>query len=163
MFFVFDFISDRYKTQEMCDRVVSEDPFLIIYWPGEYETQRMCDEAVDDSLAPLKRIFNWFVTTKMIKKLFSALQADENVLYFSEDSGYIVFNCNGTGILNIELNNINIANNLMKMILMLLFLSDIWLGKLNLKNTKRRPKRRWDWCISEDEKKEIHPIFIEEF
>ena len=62
MFFVFDFISDRYKTQEMCDRVVSEDPFLIIYWPGEYETQRMCDEAV-----------NWFVTTKMIKKLFSAL------------------------------------------------------------------------------------------
>ena len=73
MFFVFNFISDRYKTQEMCDRVVSEDPFLIIYWPGEYETQRMCDEAVDDSLAPLKRIFNWFVTTKMIKKLFSAL------------------------------------------------------------------------------------------
>ena len=123
----------------------------------------MCDEAVDDSLAPLKRIFNWFVTTKMIKKLFSALQADENVLQFSEDSGNIVFNCNGIGILNIELNNINIANNLMKMILMLLFLSDIWLGKLNLKNTKRRPKRWWDWCISEDEKKEIHPIFIEEF
>ena len=57
----------------MCDRVVSEDPFLIIYWPGEYKTQRMCDEAVDDSLAPLKRIFNWSVTTKMIKKLFSAL------------------------------------------------------------------------------------------
>ena len=55
-FFVFDFISDRYKTQEMCDRVVFEDPFLIIYWPGEYKTQRMCDEAVDDSLAPLKRI-----------------------------------------------------------------------------------------------------------
>ena len=73
MFFVFDFISDRYKTQEMCDRVVSEDPFLIIYWPGEYKTQRMCEEAVDDSLATLKRIFNWSVTTKMIKKLFIAL------------------------------------------------------------------------------------------
>ena len=57
----------------MCDRVVSEDPFLIIYWPGEYKTQRMCDEAVDDSLAPLQRIFNWSVITKMIKKLFSAL------------------------------------------------------------------------------------------
>ena len=24
------------------------------------------------------------------------------------------------------------------------------------------PKRRWDWCVSEDEKKEIDPIFIEE-
>ena len=27
-FFKFDSILDQYKTQEMCDRVVSEDPFL---------------------------------------------------------------------------------------------------------------------------------------
>ena len=25
------------------------------------------------------------------------------------------------------------------------------------------PDRWWDWCISEDEKKEIDPIFIKEF
>ena len=24
------------------------------------------------------------------------------------------------------------------------------------------PNRLWDWCVSEDEKKEIDPIFIEE-
>ena len=24
------------------------------------------------------------------------------------------------------------------------------------------PKRWWDWCVSEDEKKEIDPMFIEE-
>ena len=24
------------------------------------------------------------------------------------------------------------------------------------------PSRWWDWCLSEDEKKEIDPIFIEE-
>ena len=30
-FIVFYFIPDWYKTQEMCDRVVSEDPFLIVY------------------------------------------------------------------------------------------------------------------------------------
>ena len=24
------------------------------------------------------------------------------------------------------------------------------------------PKRQWDWCVSEDEKKEIDPVFIEE-
>ena len=33
----------------MCDRVVSEDPLLIVYSPDKYKTQRMCDEAVDDS------------------------------------------------------------------------------------------------------------------
>ena len=24
------------------------------------------------------------------------------------------------------------------------------------------PNRLWDWCLSEDEKKELDPIFIEE-
>ena len=43
MFFVFDSIPDWYKTQEMCERVVSED-------------QKIWDKAVDDSLAVLKLI-----------------------------------------------------------------------------------------------------------
>ena len=30
----------------MCDRVVSEDPFLIAYSPDNYKAQRMCDETV---------------------------------------------------------------------------------------------------------------------
>ena len=42
----------------------------------------MCDEVVDNSLAALKFIPDWFVTGKMIKKPFTALYADEN-----EDSG----------------------------------------------------------------------------
>ena len=37
----------------------------------------MCDEAVDDSLATLKLIPDWFVRSKMIKKRFTALYADE--------------------------------------------------------------------------------------
>ena len=40
----------------MCDRVVSEDPYLIVYCPNKYVTQEMCDEAVDYSLATLKLI-----------------------------------------------------------------------------------------------------------
>ena len=31
-FFVFDCIPDWYKTQQICDWVVSEDPSLIVYW-----------------------------------------------------------------------------------------------------------------------------------
>ena len=101
----------------------------------------MCDEAVDDSLAALKLVPDRFVKSKMIKKLFTALYADGNVLYFNEDFGNVVFNCNGMGILNVDLNNINLANNLKKIILILLLLSEFWLGILNLKNAKNLRKR----------------------
>ena len=64
----------------------------------------------------------------------------------------------------------------MKMTLkLLLFLSDFWLSTLNLKNAKHlkkkvseelmpiawHPKRWWKFCMSEEEKKEIKPIFTE--
>ena len=42
----------------------------------------------------------------MIKERFTALYADENILYFNEDSGNADLN-----ILNIDLNNINLDNN----------------------------------------------------
>ena len=40
----------------------------------------MCDEAVDDSLATLKLISNWFVKSKIFKKLFTALYAGKTIL-----------------------------------------------------------------------------------
>ena len=109
--FVFDYIPDRHKTQKRCDRVVSEDPLFIVYCPDRCITQKMCDEAADDSLATLKLISDWFVTSKTIQKLFTALNVDENILYFNEDFGHVVFKCNGMGILDIELDNINYDNN----------------------------------------------------
>ena len=39
------------------------------------------------------------------------MYADENILYFNEDSGDVVFDCNETGILNIDLNNISRDSN----------------------------------------------------
>ena len=71
----------------------------------------MFDEAVEDSIATLKLIPNWFVTSKMIKNFFTALYADENILYFVEDSSNVVFICKEMGILNIDLNNINHYDN----------------------------------------------------
>ena len=71
----------------------------------------MCDEAVDDSLATLKLIPDWFVTSKMIQRPFTVLHADEYILYFDEYSSNFVFNCNGMGILNIDIDNINLDKN----------------------------------------------------
>ena len=67
----------------------------------------MCDEAADDSPTALKLIPDWFVTSKIIENLYTVLYADENKLFFNEDSD----NGIGMGILNIGLNNINLENN----------------------------------------------------
>ena len=107
----------------MCDRVVSEDPFLIVYCLDKYKTQKMCDEAVDDCLAAMKFIPDWFCTSKMIKKLFAALYADGNIIL--------------TKILVILTLMIVI---IMKMTLKLLFMSDFWLGIVNLKNVMHLKK-----------------------
>ena len=95
----------------MCDRSVSDDPFLIVYCLDEYTTQRMCGKTVDDSLAALKLSPDQVVTNKIITNPFTALYTDENILYFNEDSGNAVFNCNEMGIFNIDLNNISLDNN----------------------------------------------------
>ena len=117
---------------------VSEGSSFIAYCPDKYLTQKMSNEPAGDSLASMKLIPDWFVASKMIKRLFTALYADETILYYDEDSGNVAFICNKMGILNIDINNIIIIVIVtsMKMILILLFLSDIWVGILNLKNTK---------------------------
>ena len=94
----------------MCGRVVSEDPFLIVYRADQYKTQKMCDKAADYSLAALKLIPDSFVTSKLIKELFTVLYADENILYFNEDSGNVVFSRNEMAILDIDIDNINLDN-----------------------------------------------------
>ena len=41
--------------------------------PDRFKTQMMYDEAVDDCLATLKFIPDWFVTSKMLEKLDNGL------------------------------------------------------------------------------------------
>ena len=53
----------------------------------------MCDKAVDESLASLKLIPDWYVTSKMIKKLYPALYADDGLLFFDKNSSDIIFCC----------------------------------------------------------------------
>ena len=55
-FFVFGSIPKWCKTQGMCDRVVSEDLFLIVYCLDKYKTQIVFDESIDDCLATFKYI-----------------------------------------------------------------------------------------------------------
>ena len=92
----------------MWDRIISDDPFWMRYVPDQYKRQQIFDKAVDDSLAVLKFVPDCFVSSKMIKLLFTPLYAGQSRLYFYENSCNVVFNCNGMGILNKALNNINL-------------------------------------------------------
>ena len=47
----------------------------------------------------------------LLTYLLTYLHSDENILYFDEDFGNDVFNCNEMGILDIDLNCINLDNN----------------------------------------------------
>ena len=66
--FVFYSVPNLYKTQEMCDKAVSNNTFMIKYCLGRYTTQEMCDKAVDDFLSALKFVPDWCVRRKIIKK-----------------------------------------------------------------------------------------------
>lgn len=42
---MFEWIPDHFKTQEMCDKAVAEDDIIEIFncIPDEFKTQEMCD------------------------------------------------------------------------------------------------------------------------
>ena len=134
----------------------------------------MCDKAINDSLAAQKLIPDWLVTSKIIKKKLMLWM--EMKIYSNEDSGEVVFNYNEIGVVNIDLNHISLDDNFDK--------DDpdtIVLGRhlaWHIKFEKRKalkkqlnkelipaawhPSRWQHWCKSEDEKKKINQIFIEE-
>ena len=86
-----EFVLDWYKTQEMCDIIISYDLFSLRYVPDQYKPQQMCDKAVDDFLPTLNFLPDWFVASKMLKRISACLYADENILYFGEGFGNFVF------------------------------------------------------------------------
>ena len=44
--FMLKYCRDRYKTQEMCDKSVSYYPFMLKYCRDRCKTQEMCDKAI---------------------------------------------------------------------------------------------------------------------
>ena len=136
----------------------------------------MCYEAVDDYLPALTFIPDWFVTSKILEKFHNALLHNDDIRFLMKIliksltliSNYILLQI----FIKLILMKIMI---LMKMILILLFMSDFRLGLMNLKNAKHLKKkitkelmpiawhlkRWWNFCLLENEKKEIESVFTE--
>ena len=106
----------------------------------------------------------------MIKKLLTALYADNNVLYFSEDFGNAVFFCNEMGILSIGINNVNLDDTnfgkddpetIIQIRLLAWYIKfekyEAFKKELNeeLMLEALHPRTWWNFCMKENEKKEI--------
>ena len=91
----------------MCDSVASGDSFMIVYWTNKYKTQRMCDEAVDNCLAALKFVSDWFVSSKMLEKFDNTLHAKDDILFYNEDLDKVTFIANQRHVLVVVLQNDN--------------------------------------------------------
>ena len=102
-----------------------------------------------------------------MKELRTDLYADDGLIFFYEDSGGVTFSCNEMGTLSVNLNNINFYNNFDKDDPNTIIVSDFWLDRVNFKKEKHlkkiseelittawHPKRWWNFCIPDIDKKE---------
>ena len=83
---------------------------MLVYSPDKYKTQRMCDEVVDDSLAALTFVHDWFVTSKIFERLDNTLHAKDDILFYNENFEKVTFIANQRHILAIDLDKINLDN-----------------------------------------------------
>ena len=78
----------------------------------------------------------------MIKIVFTDFYTDESILYFNEDSGNVVITCNGMGIFDTDLNNINLDDTNYDKdnpdIIILSILSALLIKSAKLKELKKR-------------------------
>lgn len=95
----------------MCDEVVSKIPKTLNYYSykiDSYKIQEMRDKSADNFLPKLKFISDWFVRSTIMKNVYHVLFADDDILFFDEDSDNIPFSSDELGILRVDLNNISL-------------------------------------------------------
>ena len=142
LFFVFH--SERYKAKQMFDRVVSKNPFMLVYCHSK--TQKICNEAVDGCAKALKFIPDWFVTMKMLEMFHEMLEifhhTNDEIIIFDEDLAKSHILLMELVLLMLMLTKLTLSmiNIFMKMVLNLLFLSDFWIDVINLKTIKHLKK-----------------------
>ena len=105
---------------------------------------------------------------KWLKKLYNALFADYNIIFFDEDSGNVIFSSEGMGNLSVGLNNINLDHASFyedgpKTIIHARLLG--WHIRLKQRKAFKKetsqelmpvawhPIRWWYWCMPKDERK----------
>ena len=66
----------------------------------------MCDETVDECLAALKFISDWFVTSKVLENFHDALNANDDIFIFYKDFSKVTFFVIQMGIVGVYLHKL---------------------------------------------------------
>ena len=122
----------------MFGRVISEDPFMLLYCAHRCYTQRICDEAFNNFLATCKFFLIALLQVKCLKNLIvpntlMAIYSFVTKIFIKSHLLLIKDMVLLYILIKLILKTIII---LMKIILILLFMSNFWLGVVNLKNAQ---------------------------
>ena len=57
-----EYVPNHFKTQTMCERAIENEPYSLKFVPDHFKTQEICDKAVRDDPYSLQYVPDWFVT-----------------------------------------------------------------------------------------------------
>ena len=132
-------VSDQYKTQEMCDiKTLRVGTWQVLEdVPVCFKTRDVCEKAMRKSPTSLVYVLDWFVTQQQIK-----MWRDDNEYCDDDDDDdddddellewYVRYQKRRTQKAQIQKELVRVT----------------W-----------HPSRWWDWCVPEDEKKEIDKLW----
>ena len=123
-------VPDHFKTQEMCNETVEEDPYTLKFVPNPLTTQKMCDDAVCKDAFSLQFAPDWFVTQQQLKIWHDDHEYCNNDELIEWYDGYKKRKAHKAKI------------------------------KKELIPIAWHPSRWWDWCVSNDKKKETEKLFL---
>ena len=96
-FTVFDFVPDICKIQEMCDRVVSEDPFMLTYSHNRFKRKNCYMELFVIGL----------LQVKCLKTFMILFLGNEDLLLLNADFNKITFFTNEMDLPSVDLDKVN--------------------------------------------------------
>ena len=131
------FVPDHLCMQEMCNEAVRIEPLSLSYIPDHFKTQDICDKAVKDDSTSLQFVPDWFVTWEGIDMWYDDYYGDNGGHWDVDDNEDNFFEwCDGYKKQKAQKAQI----------------------KKELLPIAWHPSRYWDWCMSEDEKKETERL-----
>ena len=142
-----EFVPDQFVTQEMCNEAVRSDPWMLKHVPDQYKTQEMCNEAVEKRPRMLKLVPDQYKTREMCNE---AVQRVPWMFEYVPD-----------WFVTQEMRHQDFDDDV------LITLRDAYI-KRKIQKTKIKEElmpfawhadRWWNWCVPEDEKKELEKYF----
>ena len=139
-----EFVPDWFVTQKMCNEAIQSDPEVLKYVPDQFVTQEMCNEAVQSEPWMFEYVPDQYKTQKMCNE---AVQSEPWMLEYVPDWFVTLQDLDDHDVL-ITLRDAYIKRKAQKAKIKEELMPVVW-----------HPDRRLNWCVTEDEKKELEKSF----